>query len=306
MINKINFFHSIIFFNICIFFSAFEVLRDNSFILFSFFLILTIGISHGALDHEKGKKLLKIYKIKNTEVFYITYIGIAIFVILIWILSPILLLSLFLIVAAYHFGKEDTLFLVSKDFSFKEPLFFLKGLLIIIAPLNFHFVETINIFKMLFVESERFYFYLDLIEQTKIISLAFILSTLASIYLFSQNFKIINISIFLDFFSILMLNYYLPPLLAFTVYFCFLHSIRHTISLIIHLNQINFKIGFLTFVKKALPLTILTIIICLITLFFLSNYYVLDNAIIKIIFIGLASLTFPHILLEYLLEKNEK
>jgi len=103
-----------------------------------------------------------------------------------------------------------------------------------------------------------------------------------------------------------MLNYYLPPLLAFTVYFCFLHSIRHTISLIIHLNQINFKIGFLTFVKKALPLTILTIIICLINLFFLSNSYVLDNAIIKIIFIGLASLTFPHILLEYLLEKNEK
>ena len=156
------------------------------------------------------------------------------------------------------------------------------------------------------LESERFYFYLDLMEQTKIIPLTFILSTLASIYLFSQNFKIINISIFLDFFSILMLNYYLPPLLAFTVYFCFLHSIRHTISLIIHLNQINFKIGFLTFVKKALPLTILTIIICLITLFFLSNYYVLDNAIIKIIFIGLASLTFPHILLEYLLEKNEK
>jgi Brp/Blh family beta-carotene 15,15'-monooxygenase len=159
---------------------------------------------------------------------------------------------------------------------------------------------------MLFAESERFYFYLDLIEQTKVISLTFILSTLASIFLFSQNFKIINISIFLDFFSILMLNYYLPPLLAFTVYFCFLHSIRHTISLIIHLNQINFKIGFLTFVKKALPLTILTIIICLITLFFLSNSYVLDNAIIKIIFIGLASLTFPHILLEYLLEKNEK
>ena len=65
MINKINFFHSIIFFNICIFFSAFEVLRDNSFILFSFFLILTIGISHGALDHEKGKKLLKITLIQT-------------------------------------------------------------------------------------------------------------------------------------------------------------------------------------------------------------------------------------------------
>ena len=34
--------------------------------------------------------------------------------------------------------------------------------------------------------------------------------------------------------------------------------------------------------------------------------YGLDDVIIKVIFIGLASLTFPHILLEYLLEINEK
>ena len=38
----------------------------------------------------------------------------------------------------------------------------------------------------------------------------------------------------------------------------------------------------------------------------LDNFYRLDEAIYKVIFIGLASLTFPHILLEYLLEKNEK
>ena len=37
-----------------------------------------------------------------------------------------------------------------------------------------------------------------------------------------------------------------------------------------------------------------------------SSFGSLHIAILKIIFIGLASLTFPHILLEYLLEKNEK
>ena len=42
------------------------------------------------------------------------------------------------------------------------------------------------------------------------------------------------------------------------------------------------------------------------TIYFLNNLYVIDEAIYKVIFIGLASLTFPHILLEYLLEKNEK
>ena len=72
------------------------------------------------------------------------------------------------------------------------------------------------------------------------------------------------------------------------------------------LDQNSLKGGLLKFLKKAIPLTILTIIISLIILFYLSNSYLLDNAILKLIFIGLASLTFPHILLEYLLEKNEK
>ena len=59
-------------------------------------------------------------------------------------------------------------------------------------------------------------------------------------------------------------------------------------------------------VEKALPLTILTAIFCFLGLYLLNNTYNFDSSIIKIIFIGLASLTFPHILLEYLIEKNEK
>ena len=59
-------------------------------------------------------------------------------------------------------------------------------------------------------------------------------------------------------------------------------------------------------VKKALPLTVVTAILYLIATIFLSKSYGLNDVIIKVIFIGLASLTFPHILLEYLLEINEK
>ena len=60
------------------------------------------------------------------------------------------------------------------------------------------------------------------------------------------------------------------------------------------------------FIKKALPLTILTALLYLLSVVYLSNSYGLNDVIIKVIFIGLASLTFPHILLEYLIEKNEK
>ena len=116
-----------------------------------------------------------------------------------------------------------------------------------------------------------------------------------------DNFEIL----FLDLLLILILNFVFSPLLAFTAYFCFLHSIRHIISIVLELDEANFLNGIKLFVKKALPLTILTAILYLMAVFFLSNFYSFNNAIIQVIFIGLASLTFPHILLEYLVEKNE-
>ena len=307
-IQKLNLYHSLFFFLIANGISL--IIDQNKNIIISpticLLLILTIGISHGSLDHIKGKKLLNILKINNIYFFYALYVFIGLLVIALWLMLPLATLILFLLIASYHFGKEDTNFLVNNNLKLNQLFYFLKGLLIIIAPLNFHFEETINIFKILFVDSEKFYIFLGYVESFKIVPMIFIFSLLSSIYLFIKNFRFINFSIFLDFFSILILNYYLSPLLAFTLYFCFLHSIRHSFSLISELDHHNFKNGFLMFLKKALPLTILTILLYLITLFYLSNSYELDDAILKVIFIGLASLTFPHILLEYLVEKNER
>ena len=111
--------------------------------------------------------------------------------------------------------------------------------------------------------------------------------------------------LFSDFFSIIVLNVFLDPFLAFTLYFCFLHSFRHSTKLIFELSK-KFNKGFIIFVKKAIPLTSITAILYLVVLFFLQNSFSLNESINKVIFIGLASLTFPHILLEYLIEKNGK
>ena len=170
----------------------------------------------------------------------------------------------------------------------------------------FHFDETISIFRLLLIENETFYKFLDLIEANRVLLYFVILSTLANILLFTKNFELKKFTIFLDYFSILIINYYFSPLVAFTIYFCFLHSIRHSISLMSELDENNLGNGFKIFIKKALPLTFITAIFCVIGLYLLNNTYNFDSSILKIIFIGLASLTFPHILLEYLIEKNEK
>ena len=307
-IKKTNLNHSFIFFLFSYIFSLiiFKFNNLNISPLICLLLILTIGVSHGSLDHVKGKKLFNILNIKKISIFYFSYTLMAISVIIIWIIIPSVSLMIFLLVASFHFGKEDTQFLISENSYFNQLLFFLKGLLIILAPMFFHFNETITIFKFLLVDNEIFYSTLEFIEVNKILPIGIILSTLSCVYLFLRKFEVKKFVIFLDFFSILILNYYLSPLVAFTIYFCFLHSIRHSITLIYEIDKNDFKNGLKVFSKKVLPLTILTAIFCLIGIYLLNNNYDFNSSILKIIFIGLASLTFPHILLEYFLEKNEK
>jgi Brp/Blh family beta-carotene 15,15'-monooxygenase len=307
-IKRINLNHSFVFFLFCniISFITFKAKNFSISPLICLFLILVIGVSHGSLDHIKGKRLLKIFDIKNVFFFYVSYILLAVFIIIAWVLLPTISLLLFLIVASYHFGKEDTQFLTTNNNIINQLLYFFKGSLIILAPMFFHFDETVAIYKFLLVENEIFYIILDYIETNKILLIGIVLSTLSSVLLFIKEFEIKKFVIFLDYFSIIILNYYLSPLVAFTLYFCFLHSLRHSISLIFEIDNSNFNNGLIKFLKKALPLTILTAIFCVISLFFLNNIYDLNSSILKVIFIGLASLTFPHILLEYLLEKYEK
>ena len=309
---------------IFILFSIFFPISEVSLVtIYCFFLIATVGISHGSLDNIKGEKLLKIYKIKNKSFFYLAYILFACIVIFAWNFVPSFVLIVFLLVAAYHFGKEDTQLFLWSNYAkqsvtlsgkyTKSYYFFIlfKGSLIIIAPLYFHYDETMNIFNVLdsnftLLNELTFSFIGDI--TINLIYFLFIIGVYSYIHF---NF-ILNSSsygsgaVLADGTSIILLNYFFSPLIAFTLYFCFLHSVRHSISLITMLDKKNFKKGTKIFIKKALPLTIITAVLFLIAVSFLSNSYELNESILKVIFIGLVSLTFPHILLEYLLEKNEK
>jgi len=291
---SINKYHTYIFFGLSVIFAFVNFDLDLEYIsIICFFLISTIGVSHGALDHEKGKKIIKLFKLKKIELFYLAYVSLSLLIIFLWAITPIITLIIFLIVASYHFGKEDSVFGEIKYNYFSNVLFFFKGSIIVLAPLYFSQEETFEIFKILNVN-------INPISQDFLLIL--MLLSLLSNFLLKKNVLIHSI----DTLSITIINWAFGPLVAFTIYFCFLHSIRHSFSLIYEINKKNFKKGSNLFIKKALPLTILTGFLFLISLYTLNNYFLLNSAILKVIFIGLASLTFPHILLEYLLEKNEK
>ena len=297
---KINFKHSVIFFNLCILISPFYSMVSFEPIIFCLFLILILGISHGALDNIKGKKLLKFFGYKSILSFYLAYIVISLLIIIFWLVFPNVVLFLFLIVAAYHFGKEDTVFSFKRKFLISECLFFLKGSSVILVPLLLQKNATNEIFTIL-----NFDVFKSTIFSDQFLIMLLSLSFLSSLYISKKKNTDLKGVMIMDFLSLIILNFFLTPVLAFTIYFCFLHSIRHSITLIFELDN-SFKSGLKKFINRAIPLTFVTGIIFLFAIYFLNNFYNLDEAIYKVIFIGLASLTFPHILLEYVLEKNEK
>ena len=272
------------------------------------FLILTIGISHGALDHLKGQKILKVFKIDNPLLFYIAYILIGFLIIFLWFLFPTFTLVFFLIVASFHFGKEDTEFLFKEKKIWYNLIYLTKGLLIIYAPLFWHNKETIDIFLTLGADYSFINHFVRLEGYLSGLFWVIFIGYMVFLFELIKNHKSDeDPSIFItDFIPIILLNMTFSPLIAFTLYFCFIHSFKHSVSLINELDNKNFRAGTEKFIKKAAPLTIITGIMFLSSLGILTNYYVLNDAILKVIFIGLASLTFPHILLEYLIEKNEK
>ena len=71
-IKKLNLYHSLVFFLLANIISL--IIDQNKDLIISplicLLLILTIGISHGSLDHIKGKKLLNILNINKIYIFY--------------------------------------------------------------------------------------------------------------------------------------------------------------------------------------------------------------------------------------------
>ena len=277
MIKKIYGKHTFYFSILVIALSIFALVVGNSVFsnksiisLICLFFIVSIGISHGAMDNHKAEKLLKIYKQNNKIIFYIIYILISLFVILMWNLFASFTLLIFLLVASYHFGREDTSFLLANNSNLDQLFYLTKGSLIVFSPLFFQIDETLKIFKTLFLNDEILFF---LANEHWVINVCIGISILGYFYFIFKN-KLQDFEILLlDMLSIIILNFIFSPLIAFTVYFCFLHSIRHIISLSYELNKNDFSNGMKVFIKKALPLTVLTAFLYLLAVVFLSKSY---------------------------------
>ena len=213
-----------------------NIIIDNlNLLLFCFFMILILGVSHGALDHWRGKKIFHpLLKKKWSVVFYPGYVLLSLMVIFVWILFPVMALLLFLLVASYHFGEEDLRFFIKgKGYLFNLVCFF-KGLLIITLSFHYNHETTAIFFEYLMVSSIQYE------ELTKFKSLLFsinlIFVVIGLVFLLRKQIDKLVLILF-EIIFITLAFIYLPLILAFSMYFCFLHSSKHIIGLALELDS---------------------------------------------------------------------
>ena len=238
--------------------------------------VALLGIPHGAVDPLLARVSGVTSTLSRTLVFYIAYIAIAGVVVGLWLLAPALSLSAFLALSIWHF-RGDWL----QELSLSEAS--AVAATVVCAPALFHPDEIAGIFSVLAFGATVE----PLVAAARLVggvSIVLLISTVVG-RIRRQRLAM------LELISLPLLAWLLPPLLFFVVYFCGLHSPRHIIE----------SARVLSWRSPMVRLTALSISV--VTVFAAVGIYASLPAVdatprlLAVIFIGLAALTVPHMLL---------
>ena len=272
-----------------------SLLSNNAQIIVGFILILTFGILHGANDLLLIKKIdinKEQMSLQKTLLYYTVVVAIG--SLLFWVI-PWFALLLFIIVSGYHFGEQQWENLEkSNPFKLFE---FTYGLFILMLLFIFHIKEVQeviqNITSVLVPES---YFIVGLAINTLVLMAL-------GIYFSNKLIEFKN-SVLLETFYLLVFAviFRVSSLIwGFAIYFIIWHSIPSIINQIKYLNGEFNKKNFWKYIKSAFVYWIISLI-GIATLYLLFKDIKIFNALF---FSFLAAITFPHVLVIFILFKKK-
>ncbi len=249
-------------------------------------LVVLVGLPHGALDPLVARKAHVWRTPTGLSLFLLAYVVLAAAVLGLWLILPGIALAAFLCYSAWHFSADWKATL-------PPPLAMAAGLLVIAGPALFHQSETAAIFALLSSDAAA-------------ASLTTILLWIAVPSLVGAALAVLttarhDLPTALEIGLLGLAVAVLPPLLFFLVYFCGLHSPRHLLHAVDGLPRGR------AFGVAAL-FTILSVAAGAGALAILPRASLPAGAL-QILFIGLAALTVPHMILVELAEdepRNER
>lgn len=260
---------------------ALEVLSLPVFVI----SIVTIGMLHGGLDHITAFRHFNMQHNKSKWRYFLAgYMGIIAAYGIIWLISPLIGLALFILMSCYHFGQLDM-----HEFARKKTSRFLylsRGVYLLGMMITAQIAQVSAILQPLQIGGSFEAF----ISEWQ----ALLISAICIQHLFALWFATTKLSLRLavDTIATGLMFGLLPPLLSFGLYFALWHSWDHLKLLREYLRIPEWK----SLALKAMPFTLMALAgIAAIILLFRQSLS--EPGTVIFVLVGISLLTMPHMLL---------
>lgn len=255
--------------------------------------VAVLGIPHGALDAPLGMRIARrIGGAPATAVFLVAYGIVALAFLGLVSIAPMLALTLFLALAVVHFGEQDAL---ARGWPGDRLEILATGLTPIGAAWLFHPERTIELFVWLVGEGHR-----GTLEAAAMpVVVGWVVATTLSLLRHARQARLSTPPRMAlgETAVVLALFWVLPPLLAFTAYFCLVHAPRHVIEFAAAERPAAPVAELPRLARLAAPATLVTWAAAGVAFWLQARFGVWDQAAARTLFWTLAALTPPHMML---------
>lgn len=265
-----------------------EIVEDTA----AYFMVLTLGVVHGANDLVILKK-----KEKNNKRFFRSVIGYLALIglcVVSFFVNPFISLLLFILLSAYHFGEEHFEDKIKGPIWLSYFIYLMYGLLIFLMIFHENIQDVNRIVSDLsgHIFSQEMILYI-LIGTLIVLVALFVYGMISKIELKMNLYK----EVF--YLALLFLVFKTTSLiLGFAIYFILWHSIPSIINQTEYISGNISKKSFLHYFKNASPIWIISIVGMVIL------YLYLDKSLFSsVIFLILFAVTAPHAWVMYRMKK---
>ncbi len=240
-------------------------------------VIFLFGVPHGALDTVYARQLHGIESTASWAAFGLAYLAMAALVVGLWVVAPVVFLIGFLLSSALHFSGDPQ----GETGAVRRILY---GGSVLICPAVLHAPQVRELYSMLAGAAAGD----AVVTASRWISAPWLIAMAIAALRSAKRDWVGS----LELVSVAALMTLVSPVLAFTMFFCGMHSVRHAMRTRDYARTPTWK----HLLRVAAPPMLVTGLLAIAGWQFLqaSDFYV---RLVQLVFVGLAALTVPHMIL---------